>query len=159
LSPRDFRAPPEKIGRVTVRGGSWRAPKVRRTLARELETIKAPRGRPSVSRSRIAELIDAYESHPVHSCPDVDDHLRVAARLRDVDEEIDRLREKMRSHRDTISRSFERVLAVLGKLGYADGWQLNVKGDLLSRVYNESDLLVVECLTRGWFAGLDPDEL
>jgi len=159
LGPRDFRGPPVTIGRLTVRGHSWRSPKVRRTLARELETIKAPRGRPSASRSRIAELVDAYESHPVHSCPDVDEHRGVAKRLREVEEDVERIRGRMRSQRDTIARAFERVLGVLDKLGYSDEWSLTPKGELLSRVYNESDLLVVECLTRGWFAGLDPDEL
>jgi ATP-dependent RNA helicase HelY len=48
---------------------------------------------------------------------------------------------------------------VLGSLGYVDDWALTAKGELLTRVYNEADLLVVECLTRGWFAGLEPDEL
>ena len=26
-------------------------------------------------------------------------------------------------------------------------------------MYNEADLLVIECLVRGWFSGLDPEEL
>ena len=159
LGPRDFRKPPEKIGRLTVRGQSWRSPKVRRTLARELEAFKVPRERGAPSRSRVNQLVQAYESHPVHSCPDVDDHMRVAKKLREVEEEADRIRKRMSARRHSIARSFERVLGVLDTLGYADGWALTEKGELLSRVYNESDLLVVECLTRGWFAGLDPDEL
>ena len=44
-------------------------------------------------------------------------------------------------------------------LGYVDDWELTPKGELLRRVYNEADLLVVECLSRGWLAGLDPEEL
>jgi ATP-dependent RNA helicase HelY len=132
---------------------------VRRTLARELETIKAPRGRATPSRSRVAQLVRAYESHPVHTCADVDDHVKIASKLKDVTDEIERIDKRMSARRDTIARSFERVLRVLETLGYADGWRLTDKGELLSRVYNESDLLVVECLIRGWFAGLDPDEL
>jgi ATP-dependent RNA helicase HelY len=159
LGPRDFRSPPEKIGRVLVRGHSWRAPKVRRTLAREMESIATPRTPKPVTRSRIAQLVEAYESHPVHDCPDVADHMRVAARLADAEADAGRVGKRMRRRRDTIGRGFERVLAVLEALGYTDGWDLTAKGELLSRVYNESDLLVVECLTRGWFAGLDPDEL
>jgi ATP-dependent RNA helicase HelY len=159
LGPRDFRAVPVKIGRLGLRGHSWRAPKVRRTLARELEAISAPRGRPQAGRSRIAKLVEAYEAHPVHACPDADDHLRVAARLREAEAEKERIAGRMRGRRDTIARSFERVLGVLGELGYVDGWALTPKGELLSAVYNESDLLVVECLRRGWLAGLDPDEL
>jgi ATP-dependent RNA helicase HelY len=65
----------------------------------------------------------------------------------------------VRRRRGTIARDFDRVLAVLESLSYLDDWRLLPKGDLLARVYNESDLLVVECLTRGWFGGLDPDEL
>jgi ATP-dependent RNA helicase HelY len=159
LGPRDFRAAPVTIGKVGVRGQSWRSPKVRRTLVRELEGMKAPKQSPPPSRARVKELVAGYESHPVHSCHEVENHLRVAERLVAADEEIRRLLRQVRRRRGTIARDFDRVLAVLESLSYLDDWRLLPKGDLLARVYNESDLLVVECLTRGWFGGLDPDEL
>jgi ATP-dependent RNA helicase HelY len=51
------------------------------------------------------------------------------------------------------------VLAVLRTLGYVDEWVLTEKGELLTRVYNEADLLVVEALEQGLLEGLDGPEL
>jgi ATP-dependent RNA helicase HelY len=159
LGPRDFREPPEPVGRITVTGGSWRSPKHRRGLAEQLERVAGKRPAAVPDRSEVKGLVDAYERHPVHGCPDVDEHLANAARLEEADREIAKLREQTRRRKGTIARSFERVLRVLEDLGYLDEWTLTPKGDLLSRVYNEADLLVVECMTRGWLSGLDPAEL
>ena len=104
-------------------------------------------------------LVAAYESHPVHGCPDVDEHLAAGRALLEAGAEIARLRRTARRRRGAIARTFERVLGVLRDLGYVEDWSLTPKGELLRRVYNEADLLVVECLHRGWFSGLDPAEL
>ena len=32
--------------------------------------------------------------------------------------------------------------------GYIDGWSLTARGDRLSRIYHEADLLVAECLEQ-----------
>lgn len=159
LSARDFRAPPEAVGKLTLRGQAWRSPKVRRGLARELEGMDVPRPKAPAGRARIRELVEAYESHPCHACPDIASHLRVADDLAEAETSVRKLRRQVRRRKDTISRGFERVLRVLRSLGYVEGWRLTPKGELLSRVYNEADLLVVECLARGWLRGLDPDEL
>jgi ATP-dependent RNA helicase HelY len=159
LGPRDFREPPVAVAKLTLRGQSWRSPKARKGLARELERVAGKRPAPAPRRGDAKRLIEAYESHPVHTCPDVDDHIKVATKLAEAEEQVTRLRRQVRRRKGTIARTFDRVLAVLGSLGYVDEWQLTEKGELLTRIYNESDLLVVECLTRGWFDGLDPDEL
>jgi ATP-dependent RNA helicase HelY len=114
---------------------------------------------PSPKRSDVRKLVAAYESHPCHECPDLDDHLKFASMLAEAEAEVASLRRQVRRRKGTIARTFERVLAVLRSLGYIEDWSLTDKGELLRRVYNESDLLVVECLSRGWFAGLDPEEL
>jgi ATP-dependent RNA helicase HelY len=159
LGPRDFRSPPEALAKLTVRGQSWRSPKVRRGLVRELEKMKLPRPKEPPSRAKVRELTAAYEKHPCHRCPDVGEHLRLVAELDGADATARKLRRQVRRRKDTIARGFERVLAVLRALGYVKEWSLTPKGELLSRVYNEADLLVVECLTRGWLDGLDPAEL
>ncbi|HYZ92346.1 MAG TPA: DEAD/DEAH box helicase [Actinomycetota bacterium] len=159
LGPRDFGEPPEPVARLQVKGQSWRSAKVRGQLARELERVASKRPQQAPKRSEARKLVAAYEAHPCHTCPDVGAHLEFARKLVDASEEVGKLRKQVRRRRGTIARTFERVLAVLQELGYADDWRLTPKGDLLTRVYNEADLLVVECLDRGWLAGLDPEEL
>ncbi len=159
LGPRDFREPPVAVARLTLKNQAWRAPKNRRVLAEQLERVAGKRPAPVPERSDVKRLVEAYSAHPVHACPDVSEHLANAAKLSEAEQEIAKLRRQVGRRKGTIARSFERVLAVLSDLGYLDGWELTTKGDLLSRVYNEADLLVVECMTRGWLTGLDPAEL
>jgi ATP-dependent RNA helicase HelY len=158
LGPRDFRDPPEPVARLTLRGQSWRSPKARKGIARELETVdtKRPPGR---KHSDIRKLVAGYESHPVHTCPDVAEHSKIAAKLSEAEADVGRLKRQVRKRKGTIARTFDRVLNVLRTLGYVDEWNLTAKGQLLTRIYNESDLLVVEALSRGWLDGLGPDEL
>ena len=49
--------------------------------------------------------------------------------------------------------------AVLEELGYAEGWHLNARGQLLRAIYHESDLVISECLLEGVFDGLEPAQL
>jgi ATP-dependent RNA helicase HelY len=159
LGPRDFREPPRPVAKLRLKGQAWRSPKARKGLARELETLKAKRPDAGPRRSEAKRFVDAYESHPCHTCPDIDEHMKFANELADLERDTTRLHRLVRRRKSTISRVFDRVIAVLEDLRYVDGWELTEKGELLTRVYNESDLMVVECLNRGWFAGLDPDEL
>ena len=159
LGPRDFREPPVPVAKLTLKGQAWRSPKNRRGLAQQLERVAGKRPAAAPRRSDVKRLVDAYTAHPCHECPDVDEHLANATKLSEVDAEIAKLRRQVRRRKGTIARNFDRVISVLSDLGYMDEWTLTEKGDLLSRVYNEADLLVVECLARGWFSGLDPAEL
>jgi ATP-dependent RNA helicase HelY len=157
VTPKDFRRPPEPLGKIALRGQSWRSPKVRRNIARELERIHVERPKP-VDRRKVKELVTASESHPCHTCPDLEDHLEALRELERLEAEAAKLRKRVRTAKNTIAGQFERVIAVLEDLRHVDGWSLTEKGELLAHVYNESDLLVVECLTRGWLGGLDPEE-
>ncbi|MDE3081829.1 MAG: DEAD/DEAH box helicase [Acidobacteriota bacterium] len=66
-------------------------------------------------------------------------------------------------HRPRPGRSLvEQLLArhrVLERLGYADGWQLSERGQLLRSLYHESDLLIVESISAGVLEELEPAEL
>ncbi|HVE90674.1 MAG TPA: DEAD/DEAH box helicase [Actinomycetota bacterium] len=158
ITARDFRVPPEPVARMHVRGQSWRSPKVRRDLVRNLLALDARRPA-SVDRGAARELVRAYESHPCHECPQLMEELKWAERLSRAQEDAASLRKKVKRRKGTLARTFERVLEVLRSLEYVDEWKLTPKGETLRRIYNESDLLVVECLTRGWFGGLDPEEM
>jgi ATP-dependent RNA helicase HelY len=48
---------------------------------------------------------------------------------------------------------------VLEELGYADGWRLSDRGQLLRSIYHECDLLIAECVSAGIFDDLEPAQL
>ena len=48
---------------------------------------------------------------------------------------------------------------VLEELGYAEGWRLNARGQLLRSIYHECDLLIAESIGAGVFEGLEPAQL
>jgi ATP-dependent RNA helicase HelY len=61
-------------------------------------------------------------------------------------------------HSEALSARLDRILAVLERRGHVEiaRWRLTATGDLLARIYHESDLLVAEVLDSGVLDGLDP---
>ncbi|MHB8682652.1 MAG: DEAD/DEAH box helicase [Acidimicrobiales bacterium] len=66
-----------------------------------------------------------------------------------------------RRHHHALSRRLDRALALLDERSHVDvgRWRLTKRGELLARIYHESDLLVAEALCDGLFDGLAPAEL
>ncbi len=58
-----------------------------------------------------------------------------------------------------VSRRLVDVIEVLNELGFMEGARLTPKGEMLRRVYNECDLLLVELLDSGAISRLGPGEL
>jgi ATP-dependent RNA helicase HelY len=82
------------------------------------------------------------------------------ARIDSLEAETAALRRRVRSRTGTLARTFERVLLILGSLGYVTtSGAVTEKGERLSRIYSESDLLVAEALDSGILDGLDAAEL
>jgi ATP-dependent RNA helicase HelY len=95
----------------------------------------------------------------VHGCPDLAEHERWLQRLDQLTRDTEALAARVRRRTGSLVRMFDRVLRVLGRLGYVDGFALTGKGETLRRVYSEADLVVVEAIHRGVWHGLDPAEL
>jgi ATP-dependent RNA helicase HelY len=165
FGPADFPEPPVPIGHVQLpKGFHLRDTRARRAVARRVEAldIEPPRatvrdgggGSPEVRALRLA-----VAEHPCHSCPDVGRHLHYADRAARLEREIKGIDRRIGKRTATLARRFELVLGVLEDRGYVDHWSLTGKGEVLARVYNESDLLVVEALEADLFDGLDRAEL
>ena len=73
--------------------------------------------------------------------------------------ETEALERKVASRSHVIARTFDRVCAVLESLGYLTGDTVTAEGRLLGGLYSELDLLAAECLRRGYWDGLDTQEL
>jgi ATP-dependent RNA helicase HelY len=105
---------------------------------------------------------DAHREQPTFSrrgvgaCPDIDKHMKALTEVDRLQRERQRLEERVKGRAESLARQFDRVLGMLRKLGYVREWSLTQAGTQLSRLYHESDLLLVECLRQGIFDGLDP---
>ena len=93
--------------------------------------------------------------HPVADCPDVRKHIRAAEKAARIRREVQHLEKTIRSRTESLARQFDRVLRVMDAWEYVDGWELTEAGDVLARLYHESDLLVAEALRQGLLDGLD----
>jgi ATP-dependent RNA helicase HelY len=166
FAPADFKDPPVSVGRVRLpQGFDVRNPKSRREVVRRLTEIQDRERAPRELASSIGESAEAVslhqeiEDHPCHGCPERKRHLHFAERAARLQREITGLDRRIKRRTGTLARRFEQVLSVLEALGYVKEWVLTEKGETLTRVYNESDLLVVEALNRHLFDELNAAEL
>lgn len=103
--------------------------------------------------------------HPVEADPDLAARMRAAGEAERAEREIERLTSQVDRHHHSLANDFTRIVDVLADRGHAsvdrDGqeWSLTATGTMLSRVFHEADLLVVECLAGGDFDGLTAPEL
>ena len=135
-----------------------RSPAFRRAVTESLRTMRRRAGGREAGAPPDGDRGDARR-HPVASCPDLANHLRYAERADRLARDTDRLERRIRGRAESLARQFDRVLRVLEAWGYIDGWALTDAGELLSRLYTETDLLVAESLRDGLLDGLDAPSL
>ncbi|AQP49175.1 RNA helicase [Tessaracoccus aquimaris] len=169
LQPHDLRGPLVGVGRVRVpRDFSMRDRKSRRALLTSMSD-KIEQTDPEIPDTtiptdddvarRIADLRRQLKAHPVHECPDREQHAVEAARIIRLEREARRLEAQTTGRANSLAVQFDRVCAVLSDLGYLDGDDLTDAGRMLRRIYNELDLVAAECVRRDVFADLDPAQL
>src|SRR5207302_1467565 len=71
---------------------------------------------------------------------------------------VARLERRVRGRTDSLARQLDQVRQVLESWGYVDGWSLTTAGEMLSRLYTETDLLLAESLREGVLDDLTPPE-
>lgn len=168
LGPTSFREGPETIGRLRLpEPYRPKNPAFRREVAHRLRRadFTPPRSRRAeAERGRDRPTTPATAPrklgrHPVAGCPELGRHLDAARRADRIERDLATARRRTEGHGETLSRRFDLVLEVLARRGYVRGWDLTDRGELLSRIYTEGDLLVAEAATSGLFDGLTPSEL
>jgi ATP-dependent RNA helicase HelY len=172
LTAADFPVPVTPIDRVRI--PSWfsaRSAKHRRDLASTVRNKLVGHDLPRPPRAdrddgsdgrhdaEIERLRLRLRQHPCHGCPDREEHARRAERHYRLEREAQELERRVAGRTHVIARTFDRVCAVLGQLGYTDGDTVTAEGRRLAGLYTELDLLVAECLRRGLWDGLAPAEL
>lgn len=90
---------------------------------------------------------------------DFDQRIIAARRVLRLRKEVPHIQEQVDRHTSSISRTFDRVLDILQSWDYVSNWSLTPKGEVLARLFHESDLLIAECLHRGLLDELDSASL
>ena len=97
---------------------------------------------------RIKEIRELSRQHPCFQCPDREAHARLCERADRLMRENTTLKSRLETRTLVIPRIFDRVTSVLQELHYIDGETLSEKGELLSKIYTERDLLLSQTLTQ-----------
>ncbi len=169
LSAADFPVPVSPIRQMRIPSSfSARSASHRRDLASSMRSklagadLRRPRPDGRAARgddAEIAALRRRLRQHPCHGCADREQHLRLAEKRARLEREAEALERRVGGRSHVLARTFDRVCAVLGELGYIDGDAVTAAGRRLAGLYSELDLLAAECLRRRTWAGLAPAEL
>ena len=174
LGPTDFAGPVRAIAAIELpRPFAPRSPAFRRAVAEALRGVPVRpdgggNGRGRSGRNDNGTVFpgdtpeppgDPARRHPVAGCPDLGTHLRYAERAERLARDVERLERRIRGRTESLARQFDRVLRVLDSWGYVEAWQLTEAGEMLTRLYSETDLLLAESLREGLLDGLDPPSM
>lgn len=107
----------------------------------------------------LSDFRKKLRSHPCHSCSDRETHARVAEKADRLRGENAGLQGRVENRTHVIVRTFDRVCDVLNELKYIQGEKTLPQGEILAKIYAESDLLLTEAIRRGIFDSLAPSEL
>ena len=111
------------------------------------------------AEASISDLRHELRAHPCHGCQDEHVHARQAEKYLRLEREAQALDQRVAGRSHVIARTFDRVCAVLGQLGYTEADKVTADGRMLATIYSELDLLTAECLRRDVWAGLNHAEL
>jgi ATP-dependent RNA helicase HelY len=153
----DFDLPPKQIGSVVLPGTYSPNRKDYRAEV-GLRVKKAKLGPRASRRDPTPRQQQWHEtSHAVEEDPDLRDRLKAAEQADRVERELRELERRVDHRNATLAREFDGVLAILEERGLADleTWRLTEGGEMLARVFHESDLLVTETIRKGLLDGID----
>ena len=165
LAPEDVRGAIAVVGHMSIPGGSaLRRTKERTRIAGELRSGAAKGNYEVPAESTqafdpISALRAAMRQHPVHRCPHREEHARAGAQWARLEREINRLRSSIDSQTGSVAAQFDRVCAVLERLGFLAGDEVTDAGQRLRRIFGERDLVIAMSLDEGAWDGLDECEL
>ncbi len=140
--------------------------KLRREI-KQAEILISKRNRiDNKQRAHLEQEISHYRrelrQHPCHSCHDREAHARIAERADKLIRENEGLQKRVENRTNVIARTFDHVSKILGELGYLagdDGDKVTDNGQMLGKIYAESDLLIAESIKNGILDNLSDVEL
>ena len=116
-------------------------------------------------REAVARLVKARIDETLGKALEEQDGPRVvdsplsAKSIKRLRREIEQMKERFSTRSGSVSARFNDVAQLLSELEYIDEWSLTEKGETLAGIYHESDLLIVEVMTRGLLNNLSVNDL
>lgn len=155
----DIPEEPRRLGHVGIENiMDDPTPDARRALGEKLKAFTPEPG--ADEKDLQAESMQrALDEHPVAGCPELGRHIHFAERASRLEKEIRSVDKRINRTSGTLARRFDQVLSVLETLDYVEDWSITRKGELLTGIYSEADLLVVEALEQGLLDDLTPAEI
>jgi ATP-dependent RNA helicase HelY len=145
----------------SAKSRSWLADRLKETARSGPSVQREAPSRPN--DAEINRLRKALRAHPCHGCDEREQHARWHERIATATKDITKLEGRVETRTSSIAREFDRICAVLLRLGYLEQvrgeYRVTEAGIMLGRIYCERDLLAAECLRRGLWAGLEPDQV
>ena len=92
--------------------------------------------------------------HPVQDDPDLKFRLIAADSAERIDRELEQLEKRVSTSTQSVSNKFDELVKLLSEWGFVDDWSLTQRGQMLSHIFHESDLLIANCVAEGAFDGL-----
>ena len=132
-------------------------------LRGQIKRLESDGKRSKRKRAEIEDEITAIrkkiKNHPSNSCPDRENHSRLAERALRLQREIDGLNERINTRTNVIAKRFDRIKVVLDKFGYIHDDAIAKSGKMLAKIYGETDLLISESIQAEVFTALSPADL
>ncbi|MBN2168785.1 MAG: DEAD/DEAH box helicase [Actinobacteria bacterium] len=160
---------PRIIGSVDVGKISSPTRKVRKSVGSKMQALReeaegnladAHGGQREQSlKNSIEEIKNMRDAHLCHSCQHLNRCMSAARRVERTLRSIESAKKERDSRFDVVSRKLVDVVEVLNELGFMESHTVTPRGELLRRIYNECDLLLVEAIEAGLLDGLTPSEL
>lgn len=124
----------------------------------ETDSKRSKRKRHEIEEE-IGSIRKRMKNHACHSCPDRENHSKIAERAQRLQREIDGLQERINSRTNVIAKRFDRIKLILDKFGYINNDAIAQSGKMLAKIYGETDLLIAESIQAGVFNQLSPADL
>ena len=97
--------------------------------------------------------------HPVSGDPDLKFRLIAAESAERIDRELEKLEKQVSNSTQSVSNKFDELVKLLTEWGFVDEWTLTQRGQMLSHIFHESDLLIANCVSDGIFDGLSASNM
>ena len=91
--------------------------------------------------------------------PRIKDAPTTAASMKRLRKDIEKMQQQTHNRAGSVSARFMDVVDLLTDMDYINDWALTEKGEVLSGIFHESDLLVVETMNKGIFDNLSVSDL
>ena len=91
--------------------------------------------------------------------PRIKDAPTTAASMKSLRKDIEKMQQQTHNRAGSVSARFMDVVDLLTDMDYINDWALTEKGEVLSGIFHESDLLVVETMNKGIFDNLSVSDL